>query len=372
MTHEQEPIRDDDYLWDRSGPVDAEIARLERLLAPCGLRGERMNRASAPLSRTKVPHARRRASWRVALASAAMVGALAIGITGWYRHRLQWPEGQPWQLSEVSGDARIDGRAAGSVSSLAPGSMLETGDGASVRLRAARLGEVVLGEDSRFTLVETRSGHHRMRLEHGSLWARVWAPPGALGVGTPSGDVLDLGCEFVLKMDAAGNGQLTVRSGWVQIDNGWWEVLVPQGARVELRGSDPPGTPYDLGASAAFVAALHDIDAQGRDVAADGEAVRRLVAASRPRDAISLLSLLKQYPQLGDGRVFDRTAQLMPGDAKVTREDFRRHGGDALNPWWSSLPYPRMKRWWMKWPDAFGTHADADELLGKDPAAVRR
>jgi hypothetical protein len=366
MNIPHDPIHDDDYLWDRSGPADPEIARLESVLAPYALRAGRGVRTSVPSPRVQAPHARRRARWPAALASAAVLAMFVVGIAGWYRHRLQWPEGRPWQLSAVNGEARIDGRAAAGMKTLAPGSVLETGMGGSASMRAARIGQVVLGENSRLSLVETGSGRHRLQLEHGSLWARVWAPPGALGVSMPTAEVLDLGCEFVLKSDAAGYGLLTVRSGWVQIDNGHWEILVPQNARVELRGKQMPGTPYDLGASAAFVAALREIDAQGRSAAAAGDTVRRLVAASRPQDAISLLLLLNRYPQLGDGPVFDRMAQLMPANATVTHEKFRAHGADALDPWWDSLPYPHVKRWWMQWPDAFGTQAKAEVLLNEN------
>jgi hypothetical protein len=365
MNIPHDPTRDDDYLWDRSGSVDPQIARLECVLAPYALRAGRGVYTSASLSRAQVSHARHRSRWRAVLASAAVLAMFAVGIAGWYQHRLQWPAGQPWQLSALNGEARIDGRAAIGMKTLAPGSVLETGNGGSASMRAARIGQVALGENSRFSLIETRTGRHRLQLEYGSLWARVWAPPGALGVSMPTAEVWDLGCEFVLKTDAAGYGQLIVRSGWVQIDNGHWEILVPQNARVELRGKQMPGTPYDVGASAAFVAALRKIDAQGGSTAADGDAVRRLVAASRPQDAISLLLLLKRYPQLGDGPVFDRMVQLMPADATVTREALRARGTDALDPWWDSLPYPRMKRWWMQWPDAFGTQAKIEVLLNE-------
>lgn len=365
MNIPHDPFRDDDYLWDRSGPADPDIARLENMLAPFALRAERGVRTSAPPPHAQVSHARRRPRWRIALASAAVLAMCAIGIAGWYRHRLQWPDGQPWQLSALNGEARIDGRAATGAKALAPGSVLETGRGGSASLRAARIGQVVIGENSRFSLVETRSGRHRLRLQQGSLWARVWAPPGALGVSTPIADIIDLGCEFRLKMDADGNGQLTVNSGWVQIDNWQWEILVPQNARVELRGQGRPGTPYDLGASDAFVSALREIDAQGAAAEPNGAAVRRLVAASRAQDAITLVSLLRQYPQLGEGPVFDRTAQIMPADAQVTREAFRARGADALNPWWRSLPYPRIKRWWVQWPDAFGKPAEAEALFNE-------
>lgn len=360
MSQEHDIDRDNDYLWDRSGPVDLEIARLERLLAPYALCAADRAPRAAPAR----PHRRR--GWRIALASAAVLAMFAVGVGTWYRQRLQWPDAQPWRMA-VIGQARIDGRDARADKTLAPGQMLETGADSSVRLRAARIGEIVLGEGSRFSLVETRSGRHRVSLQQGSLWARVWAPPGSLGVATQHGDVLDLGCEFMLKSDASGNGSLEVRSGWVQIDGLWWETLVPQGARVEFRGDGPPGTPYDVGASAEFIAALREIDAQGRNASAIGPAIQRLAANARPQDAITLLSLLKERPQLGEGPVFDRLSAIMPADVVVTREDLRRRGPDALSPWWHSLPYPRMKRWWMQWPDAFSTKAPAEVLFSEQP-----
>lgn len=363
MSREYDTDRDNDYLWDRSGPVDLEVARLERLLSRYALRDAQ--RATAPVPAPKIVPVRRRRNWRIALASAAAVAAIAVGLVGWYRYRLLWPQDQPWRMA-VSGQVHIDGNDARGVEALAPGRVLDVGRG-SVRLRAARIGEIVLGEGSRFSLVETRSGRHRVQLDRGSLWARVWAPPGSLGVATEHSEVLDLGCEFVLKTDADGRGSLEVRSGWVQIEGLWWETLIPQGARVELRGDAPPGTPYDEGASAEFRAALREIDAQGRSVSAHGEAVRRLTAAARAQDAITLLSLLKQYPRLGEGPVFDRLAAIMPADAKVDREDFLRRGPRALGPWWDRLPYPRIKRWWMQWPDAFAKKSPADVLFSEEP-----
>lgn len=360
-----------DYLWDRSGPVDSVVVALEAALSGYALRTEpgdtrRRLRGSSlpPLRSTHVAH--RRARWRIAIAAAAAVAVLALGARGWYQHRLQWPQAQPWEVASMTGEVRINGRATGTIAALAPGSVLETGVGAIVRLRAARIGEVVLGEGSRFEVIETRGGRHRTQLRHGRLWARVWAPPGAFGVATPAGDVYDLGCEFLLRADADGSGQLTVRSGWVQVDNAWREVLVPQGARVEFGAGGEPGTPYDLDAHAEFVAVLRELDAQGSAAAADGETMRRLLAASRPQDAISLLSLLRAQPQLADGPLYDRLSGLMPADAMVTRAAIRTQGPHALSPWWDALPYPRIKRWWLQWPDVFAAQDDAEVLLRDD------
>jgi hypothetical protein len=343
----EEPMRDD-YLWDGSGPVDPDVARLERVLrghAHAAPRRGRSPEAAPPPGRWR--HRR----WQATFAVAALVAVCAIGVRGWYQQRLQWAPGQPWPMLAQQGEVRVDGRPAVAGDTLAVAGVLETGPVTSARLRAAGIGEIAVGQDSRLELVESRTGRHRVLLREGSLWARVWAPPGQFGVGVPGAQVIDLGCEFLLKTDAAGNGSLTVLSGWVQVDNGRREILVPQGARVRMQGGRA-GMPYDVGASDAFVAALEAIEAREGQVGADGDEVRRLVALSRPQDAISLLALLREYPRLAEGRLFDRVAHLLPTTPAVSRADWRADHDAVLHRWWDALPYPPVKQWWSQWTDA--------------------
>ena len=338
---------DSDYLWDRSGPVDLEVARLERLLRGHAHVEVPRRAATASTPGTK-PRVRSR-GWRIAFAAAAMLALCALGMRAWIEQRLHWEPGAPWQVLAQQGDVRIDGRSQ-QASELALDGTLETGANAMTRLRAAGIGEVAIGAGSRVRLVETRTGHHRMQLEQGSLWARVWAPPGQFGVGVAGADVIDLGCEFLLNVDAAGSGSLSVLSGWVQVDNLRREVLVPQGTQVRVNGDGAAGTPHAFGASDAFVVALEAIDARNGAVAPDGEEVRRLLAGSQPHDAISLLVLLRDYPQLAEGPMFERLAILLPSPL-ATRDHWRADRMAVLNAWWDALPYPRVKRWWTQWPD---------------------
>ena len=342
---------DNDYLWDRTGPVDLEVARLERLLRGHA-HADVARRARVAFPSKHVVRVRRR-GWRIAFVAAAMLAVCSIGAGAWFQHRLHWEAGEPWRVLAQQGDVRIDGRSQ-QASTLTLDGTLETGTNAMTRLRAAGIGEVAVGAGSRVRLVETRTGRHRMQLDQGSLWARVWAPPGQFGVGVAGADVIDLGCEFLLKVDADGIGSLSVLSGWVQVDNLRREVLVPQGTRVRVNGDGAAGTPHAFGASDAFVAALDVIDARNGAVAPDGEEVRRLLAASQARDAISLLVLLRDYPQLAEGPIFERLAVLLPSPL-ATRGHWRADRMAVLNAWWDALPYPRVKRWWTQWPDAFSS-----------------
>jgi len=361
----------DDYLWNRSGPVDEQVAALERLLGSYALHehpAPHANADNAFVGRTSVPTPQvwtySHRPWRRLIALAAVLSGVAIGTYGWYWQRLQWPTAHGWAMAVVQGEATLDGRALTPSQSLSPGSVIETGDRGVAKIQVARIGEVLLGRDSRLRLVATRSGQHRVQLDRGTLWARIWAPPGSFGVGVPSGEALDMGCEFLIRTDARGDGHLQVRSGWVQFETGTAEIFVPQGAQVVLY-ADGPGTPYANDAAPAFVAALETIDRGGARLAPDADAVQQLLGASRREDAITLLSLLSRYPQLRDGPIFDRLAALLP--AGVTREALATKGTNALNPWWRALPYPPMKRWWMKWPDAVTSTGNAQSRLRYDP-----
>lgn len=351
-----------DYLWDGNGPPDLDVVALQRALAPLAWQPRTLPQAALEASAHAIRGWQRRRRLGCVAAALAASLFLAVGVAEGLRHRLQWPQNQAWQMSRIAGAPRVDGAALPDDARLAPGQWLQTGKGERVRLRAARIGEVVVGEHSRFRIVQTGSGRHRTQLQQGVIWVRVWAPPGQFGVATPRGDVIDLGCEFVLHAQDDGSGSVTVQSGWVQWDNGWSEVLVPQGARLDIAAGGRPGTPYDLRASAAFRQALREVD-QTKRISANDPRVLALVAQAQKQDALSLLVLLRQHPQLLDGPVFERLAQWMPADAQLTREQIRREGPRAYNVWWEQLPYPRTKRWWLHWSDALPAKAPVDEAF---------
>lgn len=327
----------DDWLWDGRGTPDPDIARLRDTLAPL---------AWSPSVPPRALSARAPRRWRtpVRLALAAcLAGVVAVG--AWWQYRLRWPEGAAWTVVAMQGDVR--GGASWEV-----GNDLVTGANGRARIRVARIGVLDVAPGSRLRLEETRSGRHRVSLRQGEVRARVWAPPYRFGMVLSRSEVWDLGCEFTLRADAQGNGELIVHSGWVQFDDGAAETLVPQGARVRLANGAPSGSPHDLGASPEFVAALRDVDAHAADMSASDPRILRLIAASRPQDAITLVSLLQRHPGLAAGPLHDRVQALLPDARVVVRRAAVRGAPGALDPWWDALPYPRAKQWWWHWRDA--------------------
>lgn len=335
----------DDYLWDRSGPADPEVARLEQLLAPyrwpSESRGFRLPAASPPAAR------RRAWSWRLAAAAAVLV---ACGM-GWWQYRLAWPADAAWPVLSAAGEVAWAGRGAADRQAWSVGDELRTGADGEVSVAVARIGAVTLAPNSRMRLVETRTGRHRLQLVEGELRARVWAPPMQFGIDLPGVALWDLGCAFRIRTDATGTGMLMVDSGWTLLEDDRGEVLVPQGAAVPMQADRPLGTPRDQGASPAFVAALAAIDARETRPEPDDPAILALLAAARPEDAITFVALVQRHPHLAEGPVFDRLQAWFPG-TNASREATSRGDLQALDAWWQALPYPRMKQWWWHWRDA--------------------
>ncbi|HEY2533255.1 MAG TPA: hypothetical protein VGJ20_35875 [Xanthobacteraceae bacterium] len=212
---------------------------------------------------------------------------------------------------------------------------------------------MIVSQDSQIELIATRTGHHRVRLDHGEITARIWAPPGAFGVQTSVANAIDVGCEFTLSMTVAGSGLLRVTHGWVELQNDGLQSLIPEGADAQLDPKWGPGTPFDDHASAEFQSALKALDTLGPSIAASNPAIAQLVGASRSQDAITLISLLTRYPQLADTAIYDRAISVLPPPEGLTAAAVRNRDQALLEAWWHRLPYPRVKSWWMRWPDIF-------------------
>jgi hypothetical protein len=216
------------------------------------------------------------------------------------------------------------------------------------RIKIARIGTMSVKGDARLTLQSTGGSRHRLVLDRGSMHVRVWAPPGSVHVQTPAGEVIDLGCEFDLTVEADDAIAVSVRSGWVLIANALGETLVPAGAASGMRADRRPGVPLFLDAQSAFAAAVRAFEA---DTTGGAGYIDAIVANARARDVLTLLELVQRRSN-GSDRFAARAAELAPPPADVTMADVV--GGDrhAMETWRGSLPLPPPKGWLRNWRDA--------------------
>ncbi len=166
---------------------------------------------------------------------------------------------------------------------------------------------------------------------------------------TPSAVAADLGCAYTLEVDDAGRSLLHVTSGWVALERGPRESVVPAGAACATTPRFGPGTPYFEDASEAFRYALDTFDRhQDGDAALD-----TVLREARVRDTLTLWHLLARVDDARRVLVYERLAQLTPPPAGVTRDAVLRLDRQALSDWkdnlqdkWLHETFPAARKVW--------------------------
>jgi hypothetical protein len=296
----------DEYLWDRSGEPDPEVARLEHLLS-----GYRYRDRKRP---------RRMAQARVILAIAASVVVVA-GVAFWTTR------------SKASGwlDAG---------SQIAEGQTIATGGAGGKVLRSELVGEVRLDANSRLKVLGGREGEQRMSLQLGTLHALIWAPPTRFTVDTPSSRAIDLGCAYTLSVAGDGSGLVSVETGWVAFQAGKTESFIPAGGACRTRPIAGPGIPYFQDASEGLRKALADFDRSSGN-----QGLEEVLAEVRPRDGLTLWHLAVRTTGGDRERVVRKFAALVPG---IDSAGLMRGDSAAIDAAWGALGLGGTD-WWRSW-----------------------
>ena len=310
---------DDRYLWDKSGPPDSEVERFESLLGPLGHRGEPMR-----------PQTRRRSP--LVAAAAAVAAILALGVI-WVARTANRAH---WSVARIAGAPSLGARPIAETGTLSVGQVLETDATSRAKLTAGLIGEVAVEPNSRLRLVRARAADHRLALERGAISARIWAPPRLFFVETPSALAVDLGCVYHLAVDDQGAGLLSVERGWVALEQGEREAIVPADASCRIRPGAGPGTPSFDDADPAFREALERIDS----APSDAVALETLLSRARPKDSLTLWHLLGSLSPPANLHVYDRLAGIVPPPRGVTRDGIAQHSRPMIDLWRAQLGLP--------------------------------
>jgi hypothetical protein len=318
----------DQYLWDKTGEPDPDVAHLEAALRPLRHAGAPLNLRSgrAPDSRP-----RRRSRW-LAHAGLAAVALLVVSLTIVWMRSVQ-PSSE-WSVAEASGAAGIGGQPLLPGARLTAGDVIETNSTGRARLRADRVGSITIGPNTRLRATALGARRHWFSLDRGTLDASIAASPGVFAVDTPMARAIDLGCQYTLDLQGGGSGRLYVSLGWVGLERDGVEALVPAGASCALRSGRGPGTPYFGGASPAFVRALDDLDRSG---AADRDVLDVVLREARPLDGLALWHLLRRVSGPQALRVYDRLSALVPPPPAAKRSPTISADTAAMSAWWEAL-----------------------------------
>jgi len=221
---------------------------------------------------------------------------------------------------------------------LRSGEAVRTAAASQVSLLADAVGRIDLGPGSELRAATDR----KLMLQRGTLHAFIWAPPRAFVVDTPGARAVDLGCEYTLNVDTAGNGLIRVSLGWVAFQFGGHESFIPAGAQCATHRSNGPGIPFYEDAAGGFRSALHEFET------GDSAALARVLAAARPRDGLTLWHLLTRAAGPDRSWVLDRFAQLVPLSREVSRDAVLHGDAHAIDLCWDALGLENTS-WWRGW-----------------------
>jgi hypothetical protein len=329
----------DDYLWDGTGVPDADIVRLETLLAPyrhTGVLPPLPARAGA--SRRFAVHA----AMQLLMAAASL---LLVAGAAWFASAVR---SSGWTVQSLEGSPQVAGTRIDAPSRLPIGQVVTTDSTSRARIDVGSIGIVDVDPDSRVRLVTSRAGEHRMALDRGQIRALIWAPPGLFFVNTPAATAVDLGCAYRLQVDDRGWGKVHVDSGWVAFEYNGRESFIPKDAMCATRPGFGPGTPCFEDAPAGIADALTVLDFSRTADVSRTQALDTVLGAARRKDALTLWHLLSRGTPEERARVYDRLASLVPPPASATRENIARGDRHALDDWWNTLGLDSAS-WWRIW-----------------------
>lgn len=309
----------ENYLWDKSQPVDSEIQQLEQTLSLLRYKGE------AP---------RQIHRWKFARLAIAASIILAIGV--WLVVNQPTDSSMSgWDVVALTGIATIDSKPLNKAGQLGIGQWLETDKNSTARVSVSSIGDVTVYPNSRIgLLVSMEEKEHRLKLDHGKIKAFITAPPRLFFVDTPSALAVDYGCEYILEVDEYGNGELEVKLGWVSLERDGRQSRVPMNGYCQIRADFGPGTPYFNDATQSFLDALNKLDFNG----AGDEALQTLLDEAQSHDSLTLWHLLMRDDEQRRGKIFDRMKSLnAPMPKSVTRKGVVDLEQKMLYEWWDVL-----------------------------------
>ncbi len=336
----------EEYLWDRSAPVDRDVAALESALGAFRQLPPSFNIAAAYNARAQRRRFRR--ILRIAAVAAALL--VAAGSLTLVRAPV------PWDVETIAGVPRIHGAGTAEGSrartSIAPGMVVETDGISRARFVIGRNGIADVLPASRVRILRADANEQRFSLEQGVLSAELSGASGAFVLETPfapavrtSGDA----CEFVIRVDSTGAGRVGVSHGTLIGERDGRPVRLPAGNDASLGDERGMGLPISHDATDRFKRLVSDIDSLGTSA----ERVAALLAVADRTSTITLFHLLPRVA--GDERlqVVDRLAAFVPPPPGVTRDGLAQLDSSMLARWepalrqtWEGPPPHALRRWW--------------------------
>lgn len=320
------------YLWDRSGPVDSGVADLERVLGTLAHRGK------VPAELLATPP--RAPAWRFRAFTAAAVVVLAGAVVYLATRPTPAPRGpESWTIGSQSGQVTISDAAPIKGPGSETGQWITTGPGASVQLTSLAGGVVHVSPDSRVRVFDLGKETQRIEVAAGSIYTEPSKSPVPLEVSTPAGMAsVAPGTSCLISFKPDGRGAVEVKTGTVDIRNGEERTRLGAFCTAELtdRGA---GTPRGGTASPGFTGALAKFDEArlSGDKQSAALILGDVLKSASAGDEVSLWNLMWRVEGDGRKRIISRARQLGGVVVKVTDDALYQADEQAMETWWKLM-----------------------------------
>lgn len=331
-----------DYLWDGTGTPDPEVARLEGLLSSLKHTGEppEVTEEEAIPEAVAIRGMRRRRRYAFIGVAAAALTAAAVWWAVWKPPSggpgpvEPVPTGPAWAVEVLKGEVEVGKARTNSGGHLRVNEWVQTDATAEARIKVPdELGTVTVKPGTRLQLVATTAQLKKLALAEGEIHAFIKAPPRIFVVDTQAATAVDMGCEYTLRVDADGYGELTVLLGKVELVNKSFRSIVVAGTLCRVDGQNGPGVPRDPGATSAFVTALHDLEKD----AGDSVSLMMALSQARTRDSVSLWHLIPRTSGDARSQVIKKLIELTPPPDDIQMIDVQNLDETALDRWWNVI-----------------------------------
>lgn len=332
LPNELSPSRD---LWEG---ISERISKKKSPAKTFTMRSEGKNFYESGSKYLNYKNPKKRGGWYIIGSAAAAVGlGIALGIYFFFQSSAAF-----WSVEKISGTPVIRSEEISDHGILKVGDWIETDEKSRARLKVGIIGELDIQPESRVKLIQTAPEEHRISLDHGKINAAIWAPPKLFFVETPSATAIDLGCMYSLEVAKDGSGILKVTAGWVALQSGDTESLIPADAVCRTKKMYGPGTPYFEDAKSEFKAALEKFDFSSER----SEALEVILKEARAEDALSLWHILNKVDGVEEKKqTYEKLAELIEIPAEVTQEGIMNGSREMMDLLWESLGFGRRSIW---------------------------
>ncbi len=258
---------------------------------------------------------------------------LVLMVAGYLIYDLQ-KYNSPWFVEVVSGQYSIN-KSISKNYNWSQNELISTGDNSIVNVAIPKVGVLEISGNSNILLVRAKDGANQISLSNGKIKIANQTEMPDLSIKIGSVELIDRGGEFELVVDEVNNCKLSVKYGFVELDDSKRKYFIDNNYECEIKKGFIPGLPYHVKASEALRLAINEFDYfNGGDAA-----VEKIIESATEFDMLTLLALIPRVSQLQRQILFQEIANRFPPPESVTRMGILKLDEEMLYRWWAEIEW---------------------------------